>query len=137
MSFQMSWLASISLDLASQSQTENKFLQNLLRLFLIYISFIFVFGFLGFPSLWAPFFGLLLSPLLELVLFPLAFLGCFLQPCSILFEFLFNSIIVFIENFTPEKNFLYYLDRNSVIAMNTLMIIFFLTLQMRRSKVKI
>lgn len=137
LSFQMSWMASLSLEIASIYHMDKKILQNFLRTFLIYFSFIFIFGFLGFPSLWAPLFGLAFSPLLELILFPLAFLGCLIQPLSIVFDALFSFVIDAIGFFNPEKNFLLYLDRNTVIALNSFMIVFLLTFQLKSLKVKI
>lgn len=135
LSFQMSWLASLSLDLASGFYPQDKFKQSLLRILLIYLSFIFVFSFLGFPSLWSPLFALALTPILELILFPLALISTLIPPLSDLFEALFSALMQFIKIFDPEKNFLLFVDQNEAFFFNSVMIIFLLTVQLKFSKV--
>lgn len=137
LSFQMSWMASLCLEIADCHHVDKKIHQFLLQTFLIYFAFFFIFGFLGFPSLWSPFFGLALTPVLELVLFPLAFIGCLVPQSSVLFESVFSLMISTVEFFNPEKNFLLYFDRSFVITMNNFMIVLLLTFLLKVKKVKI
>ena len=136
LSFQMSWMASLCLDIASHSFTEEKLKQSLVRLFLIYFSFVFISCFLGFPSAWAPLLGLALSPVLELILFPSALLGCLIPPLSFVFDSLFSLLTHFICLFNPEKYFPFYLQRETSIYLNSFMIILLLMIQMKWARVK-
>ncbi len=136
LSFQMSWLASLSLDIATEFYAENKIKQSLVRILLIYFSFFAVFAFLGFPSLWSPLFGLALTPVLELILFPLAMLACLIPPLTVIFETLFSGLIQIIGLFNPQKNFLLYVDRDSALFFNSVMIVFLLVIQLKLAKVR-
>lgn len=136
LSFQMSWLASLALNLSQEifqdTAEENKFKmywqQSLIRTFFIYFSFVFLFCYFGFPHPLVPLYSIILTPILEIFLFPLALLAAFGSYFSFLYLNLFSGIIKLLNILEIDKPSGFFLTHTSVANANLFLISAFLYL---------
>jgi ComEC/Rec2-related protein len=136
LSFQMSWMSSLALDVCSHLPCKNEIAKNFYRSLIICGSFSLIFCFLGFPSGWTPIISLLFSPILEMILFPLALVGGFFHPLASIFDFVFSLITRILTALGTEKHFLFFLDRSSVLYFNLFIIILLIAISLGAREVK-
>ena len=140
----MSWMSSLAMDLSAElapsatdsDQPTNKLKQNFYRSLLICGSFILIFSFLGFPSVWAPIIGLLFSPILELVLFPLALIGTLSNTLAFVFDFTFMIATYLLSLLGADQHFLFFLRRETVVHLNLYVIVLLIAVTLKLKKVK-
>ena len=134
LSFQMSWLASLALNTSEKifenphSADQDNFAfqkywqQAMLRTFLIYTLFIFLFCFFGFPHPLVPFYSIVLSPILELVLFPLAFAATLGTWFSFLYLNLFSCLTYLLNLLETSRPYGIFLTHSTVTTANLVLI---------------
>lgn len=123
LSYQMSWIAGLTLIYIDEIYKKS---HVLIKNFLFYLHFYLTMLFLGLPQLVTVLISTVLSPLLEYVLFPLAFLVFIWSDLGALFDFLIHSLKFCLSQFeltSLTRNFNAY-----IVVMTNWLLIFALHL---------
>lgn len=118
LSLQMSWIAALALEVYGLKFHRTSVF---IRQILFYFLFLFCFRLLGFPEFSVVVVGVFLSPVLEYVLFPLAFLTVmfhFFEPLFSRLIHLLNDFLKLLEYYTTPSS----LDLTLVITSNWVII---------------
>ncbi len=118
LSYQMSWIAGLTLIYIDEIYKKSHLL---IKNFLFYLHFYLTMLFLGLPQIVTVVISTVLSPVLEYVLFPLAFLVFLWSDLSVLFDFLIQ-ILKFSLNQFELNAFVRNFDSYQVVVINWLLI---------------
>lgn len=146
LSFQMSWLASLALDLASikrdrtdealdlPGQFQRGFRMAATKTMYIYLSFTFLFCYFGFPHPFVPIYSLVLSPVLEVVLFPMALLSTLSELTARIYILAFDLLSTLLQVLEVQRYPHHFLEQKTVTYINHFMISFLLILLVAKKK---
>ena len=118
LSYQMSWIAGITLIYIDEIYRQSHLL---IKNFLFYMHFYLTMLFLGLPQVVTVLISTAISPLLEYILFPLAFIVYILSDLGPLFDVLI-TVLKFVLNQFELKPFLRDFNSYLVISLNWLLI---------------
>ena len=99
-SLQMSWLAALFLQFKSES---NDVLASVRQQAIFYLGFLFIYFQFGFPAGPVVIFSVILTPVLELFLFPLSLMVILFNFLSPLFDFTINLLLQITQNFELNR----------------------------------
>lgn len=118
LSYQMSWIAGLTLIYIDEIYKKSHLL---IKNFLFYLHFYLTMLFLGLPQIVTVIISTVLSPILEYVLFPLAFLVFLWADLSVLFDFLIQILKLSLNQFELHA-FVRNFDAYQVVMINWILI---------------